>query len=505
MTVRADAPPVASGLDMQPHSPGTASPRPSAVARHTLYNALGLGAPLLLAVVTIPLLVAELGVARFGVLTLVWALVSYFGLFDLGLGRALTQQLAAALARGEQALADALVGTSMIVLLVLGLAAGVALSLAAPWAVDQVNDLPDRAEVIRAVHWMALAMPAIVLTAGLRGVLEARQAFALVNLIRLPMGVFTFGAPLIVVWLVGPRLDLVAAVLVAGRVVACVAHAACAWHVMPIPRALRFDRHQLKPLIINGGWLTASNIISPLMGYADRFLIGALVSAAAVAWYATPHELVSKLWIVPGALTAVLFPAFAAQFARDPQGNLRLFNRSVAALFALLLPLTALLALFANEGLAAWIDPEFAAHSALLLQIFALGTLINCLAHVPFTLIQSAGAARLTAMAHVVELPLFLGLLWLLTVRFGPVGAATAWLLRIVADTALMFELCRRLLGWRVSVIFGRRQALLALLTAVAFAGVLIPSLAARAAWLAAILALGLGLLWQTFRRPATA
>ena len=58
--------------------------------RHTAFNLIGLGAPLLVAVGTIPVLIHALGPARFGLLTLIWAVVSYFGLFDLGLGRALT-------------------------------------------------------------------------------------------------------------------------------------------------------------------------------------------------------------------------------------------------------------------------------------------------------------------------------------------------------------------------------------------------------------------------------
>ena len=62
--------------------------------RHTLYNLIGLGLPLVAAVLTIPLLIEALGVERFGMLALIWALVSYFGLFDLGLGRALTRELA---------------------------------------------------------------------------------------------------------------------------------------------------------------------------------------------------------------------------------------------------------------------------------------------------------------------------------------------------------------------------------------------------------------------------
>ncbi len=457
----------------------------SRLGRHTLYNALGLGAPLLVAVVTIPLLIAGLGESRFGLLTLIWAVASYFGIFDLGLGRALTQQLSAALARGELARAGSLVGTALAMMAALGVAAGVLLAGAAPWGVGLVRGVPQRGELLAAAFWIALAMPSIVLTSGLRGVLESVHAFGTVNLIRLPMGLFTFIGPLAVVWVAGPRLDLIAALLAAGRVIACAAHAVCAARAMPRPLGLAFDAAQVKPLAAAGGWLSISNIISPMMGYADRFIVGALISAAAVAWYATPHELVSKLWIVPGALTAVLFPTFAARFALGGVGSQALFARATDALYAALIPVTAAIALFAHEGLAWWVGPEFAAHSAPLLQVFALGTLINCLAHVPFTLIQSAGAARLTAYVHAFEFPFFIALLWLLTTHDGAAGAAWAWLARVVLDTALMFEMCRRLLRWPLSALFSPPRMALSGLAAAAFAGMAMPSATARAGWLA--------------------
>ncbi len=474
----------------------------SRIGRHTLYNVLGLGAPLLVAVFTIPLLITGLGEARFGLLTLIWAVASYFGLFDLGLGRALTQRLAATLARGQAAAAGALLGTALTMMLALGVVAGGAMAIGAPWGIDAVQGVPERDELLRAALWIALAMPAIILTSGLRGVLEAVHAFGTVNLIRLPMGLFTFIGPLVVMWIAGPRLDLIAAVLAAGRVVACAVHAVCAARVMPRPLGLAFERSQVMPLAAAGGWLSISNVISPFMGYADRFIVGVLISATAVAWYATPHELVSKLWIVPGALTAVLFPTFAARFACGGAGSLALFSRATDALFALLIPVTVGIALFAHEGLAWWVGPDFAAQSAPLLQVFALGTLINCLAHVPFTLIQSAGAARLTALAHAVELPLFIALLWLLTTHYGAMGAAVAWLARVVLDTTLMFELCRRLLGWSMTAVVNPPRMALAALAALAFAGMALPSPVWRAVWLAGA---ALGALWclrLALRRP---
>ena len=58
--------------------------------RDTVYNLLGNGIPLLAAVGTIPYLLRVLGNEQFGLLTLLWALIGYFSLFDFGVGRALT-------------------------------------------------------------------------------------------------------------------------------------------------------------------------------------------------------------------------------------------------------------------------------------------------------------------------------------------------------------------------------------------------------------------------------
>ena len=71
------------------------------LAKNTVWNLVGGGAPMIVAVFCIPILIRGLGTSRFGVLTLAWALIGYASLFDLGLGRALTQMVAKKLGAGE--------------------------------------------------------------------------------------------------------------------------------------------------------------------------------------------------------------------------------------------------------------------------------------------------------------------------------------------------------------------------------------------------------------------
>lgn len=448
--------------------------------RHSVYNLLGLGVPLLAALVAIPGLIDALGTERFGILTLIWALVSYFGLFDLGLGRALTRQLAANWAQNQRARGERLVAAALAGTAALGLVAGVLLAAAALWLVRHLDGVSNPGETVAAIYWLAVALPLVIVTSALRGVLEARGAFGLLNLIRLPLGLYTFLAPLAVVHYWHNDLAAVALVLMLGRAAAFLAHLAYCLGSRSISLSLRWpDAATLGELLRHGGWMTVSNAISPLMGYLDRFVIGLTVSMSAVAYYVTPYEIVTKLWIIPGALTAVLFPRFA-RAAVDRSGEAAdLLRRSVLLLFAVLFPVTLGVALFARELLELWLGADFARYSYPLLQVFALGILVNCLAHVPFTFLQAVGRARTVATIHLLEFPVFVLVLWAGAKTMGLQGAVLAWLLRMIADSALLFgfasRTCRRY-QWQPRM----GISTLLLLASVSFAALYIESVGPR-------------------------
>lgn len=71
------------------------------LTRNWALNLLGWVVPLSVALFAIPYVVRGLGAERFGVLSIASALLGYFGIFDLGLGRATTKFVAELLARRE--------------------------------------------------------------------------------------------------------------------------------------------------------------------------------------------------------------------------------------------------------------------------------------------------------------------------------------------------------------------------------------------------------------------
>jgi O-antigen/teichoic acid export membrane protein len=416
------------------------------VGRNAVLNLAGHAAPLLAALVLVPPLVSRLGTERFGFLGIAWILVGYFSLFDLGLGRALSRLIAERQGTPRQQGLPVLSRSALSLTAALGALAGLIVFAAAGPVCTRLLALsaPLQPEATLALRILALSLPFVTVTAALRGVLEAGGRFDWVNVIRVPLGILTFAAPLAATqWSV--NLAWLAASLAVVRVAAFLAHWIICKRLYPTFTALAWpERGAAREMLGYGAWLTVSNVVGPLMVYLDRFLIGALLAVSAVAYYTAPYEVVTRLWLIPAAITGVLFPVMSAASAERLKS---LYRKGIAAVLLAVVPLALLLAVFAYKWLDAWLGPEFAQKGALAAQLLCIGTAVNCAAYLPFTLLQARGDAHLTAKVHLAELPGYLVLLWILVPRWGIDGAALAWAIRCAVDAAALFLLAQRRLA----------------------------------------------------------
>lgn len=418
------------------------------LVRNALWNLLGQMVPMVVGLVTIPLIIRAMGVERFGVLSLAWVVVGYFSLFDLGIGRALTKLVADKLAANEEHSVAPVAYTSLLLMLLLGAFGGVVSVLVSPWLVHRLLRIPQalQDETLHGFYLLAASIPIITVTAGLRGALEALQRFRLVNLIKIPMSVFSFAGPLLV-FPFSRRLVPVIAVLVGGRFIGCFAHAWACFRALPRLRTEgSFEGALIVPLVRFGSWMTVNNLVGPLLSYIDRFLVGALLSVSAVAYYTTPVDLVLRLVVIPLAVVGVLFPAFAMTLNQDPERSAMLLGRGLKYVFLILFPVILIIVTFAPEGLRLWLGPTFSAQGAAVLRWAAAGIFVNSLTTLPFGMIHSAGRPDITAWLLIGELPAYGAAVWFLTKWLGIEGTAIAWTGRYVAESMLVFFFFRRLL-----------------------------------------------------------
>ncbi|MGH8773576.1 MAG: oligosaccharide flippase family protein, partial [Burkholderiales bacterium] len=259
---------------------------------------------------------------------------------------------------------------------------------------------------------------------------------------------------------------------------------------------------QLAGLLLSfGGWIAVSNILGPIMLYFDRFVIGALMTMTAVAYYTTPYEVVVKLAIVPDAISSVLFPAFAVALATNRARAGRLFDQGEKAIFILIFPLALTFLTLAYDGLSLWIDESFAQESYRVAQWLCAGVLTSAAANIPIAVIQASGRPDLTAKLHLIELPFYVAMLFLLIKTFGLQGVAAAWTIRAAVGMAALLLIARRLIPALKDVTTRSFKHLAFGLTVLA-AGALLPDLPARLVFLAVALPAFACFVWRFTLKP---
>jgi O-antigen/teichoic acid export membrane protein len=405
--------------------------------RHTLWNLAGNALPLLAGVFFIPYCLKELGYEAFGVLTLIWSLIGYFSLFDLGVGRALTYEISH-LIKGEksQEIPNALYA-GLALTVVTGAIGGLLIYLLAhPLASSWLKIAPAlQADTQFAFEIAGLGIIFTTLTSGLRGAQEALGNFGFANVNKIFLGTCMFCLPAAAVWMHGPHLWVITIYLLLARVVVFLMSCLQLRVYLFTKIEVQKMAHLIKPLLSFGGWVSVSGVVGPLMIYGDRFFVGTLVGSALLPIYAVPQEALQRLLMFPVAFTGALLPKIVGVDQAELKSR---YRQSIWRMTWFMLPVCLLAAGLAHPVLAWWISPDFANAALPIALILSIGIWLNSIATIPYTFLHGVGSTKSTALIHLFELGIYFALLYFLVQLFGLSGAALAWTLRVGLDLVLL-------------------------------------------------------------------
>ena len=415
----------------------------SILARNTVLNFLGEVIPLAVGVLAIPPIIEGLGNARFGILSLLWVLLWYFSIFDLGLGRAVTKQVSECLGKGDAKKIPRIYWTAVAMQAAISCAALLLFVLLVPLLVGTLLNIPSelKKETERTLYLLSLFIPVIMIASSCKGVLEAGQRFDVINAIKIPANLSVF----ILSWLgiiLGFGLPGIILLLLISRCAVLLAYFLYDLRVFPaLGRSITVEASALRLLLTFGGWSTVTTLASPILVYAERFIIIYFLSAATLAIYAAPAEIVLRLSIIPLSLSMTLFPAFSHAGASDRTRVADLLDRPLKYILYVMAPLTITLIVFGRDILSFWLGAEYAGEGLVAFQILTAGVFFNALAYVPFTAVQGLGRPDLKAKLDFVLVPLFLVLGILMVRSWGLAGAALAKLVVTLLDLILLFRM----------------------------------------------------------------
>jgi O-antigen/teichoic acid export membrane protein len=406
------------------------------VRRNALYNLLGASLPLGVSLFTVPAYLSVIGEARFGILSIAWLLLGYFGLFDLGLGMATAQQIAAREAEGKATQA-AIFWTALLTNLALGIVGGLIAWPIAHYYFGHVVKVSGslRAEMLSALPWLLMAVPLSTVTGVPTGALQGLHRFAALNIVSI-IGTILFQlVPLAAAVFWSASLTVVLPIAIAARVLTLAMLGFECHRSLLRGHPVQYDRSQLRVLLRFGLWVSVSVFFAPFMTMIDRFVIGAFISAVAVSAYVVPYNLGERLQILGNSAGSALFPRFSSMSKEE---STRLAYNSERMLLAMMVVVVVVAIFLIAPFISLWIGPGFSMKSAPAGEILMGGMWLDALSRVPMVALRGQNRPQVGAKVDLLQLlPYWIALYWLIS-RYGIQGAAAAYVFRAALNYLLL-------------------------------------------------------------------
>jgi len=433
-------------------------------SRNLAFNLAGLLLPLVASLVTVPFYIHAIGPARYGIVSITWILLGYFGFLDFGLSRASANALGKLGHASSEVRAPVLI-TALYLNVLFGFTASLLLYLAGGSLMSLLFSMPSdlQQETLAAFPWVVPMLPLGMVIGVAMGALESRERFLLSNLLNGSGMILGQILPLLCVFKFGPSLSVVIPALLLVRLLVAVTVLGVVVRLEWPVRSLAFDFGWARKLFSYGAWVTVSSLISPALETFDQLFIGHTLGPAAVAHYAVPMNIALRSQMLATALARTLFPRISRE---DVATGQRLATNATISLIYVFGAMCGPAIIMAGPFLEIWIGREFAQFSRLVAEILLFGAWMNGVAFMPYCQLQAQGRPHITARVHAIEvIPFILGL-WLLIRLAGLPGAALAWSLRVGADCIALLWLAGCMRGILLRAIPGVTLMLLCFLLA---------------------------------------
>ncbi len=413
-------------------------------AKNVSLTLVGKIVPILITIISIPILLSELGVSRFGLLMIIMMFIGYFGLLDLGIPRAIIHFMAKNKNQSDFNLLD-FIHTCFSVLVLISSVSGILIYLASPMLMIDVlkMDVEFVDEAILSLRIIAITLPILILSGVYRGILESVQDFRILNLYQIIFGSLNYGLPILVVW-VEPTLTGVVVAMLATRIVnTYFLFKSSKGHITGLDVQFKIVQSMIQPLFRYTGWLSLSNILIPILSYADRFLIAFVLTLDDVTYYSTPMEITTRFGLITFSLVIVAFPTLSQAHVDNREKAMRMYQMMMKSLMIVGFFISINVILLSETLIRIWLGQPFVEPMVDILRILMIALFVNTLAQTPSTYLQSAGRPDIVAKINMALIASTILILYVLIQYVGTEGAAWARLLYHVFDAVLLYYFCK--------------------------------------------------------------
>lgn len=356
--------------------------------------------PSLVVLFTMPFVVHHLGTAHYGMLILVSSMIGYFAVIDINIAAAATKYVSEFRSKGDEASESAVITLAVVISACIGVIGSIAMFVAQDWLVEHALNLPpDQKELgLRCIRLAAVGFLVAQLQQVLQSLPQALQRYTWVGSSDAFFGVMVPGLTVLALMLGGGIYEVL---LVRVTLSFCnvLVLALMARQLFPRWRYCWPTPALRRTVLSFSGYTYLGRLASLTYLHADKFIIGAMLSLEAVAYYSIAATIANRLLAMTFRFSSVIYPAASALAAQGRWDELKTaYFKTSRYVFFINSCAVALICLFAREILYYWMGADFAATGWIVLTVVSLAMLIDSASNLPSLVNDGVGHSRLTGL-----------------------------------------------------------------------------------------------------------
>lgn len=405
----------------------------SGFRRNLIANFTGTAWGAIVQLLSIPVYIKFLGVEAYGLIGFYLMVQSVLQVLDLGLSPTMNREMARYSVQPEKtAEARDFVRTVEGGYWLVGIVLGAAVVIAAPWLADHwITARTLRVDdVRRAVVLMGLLTvcqwPVSFYQGGLMGL--GRQV--LYNTITISFSTISNAGAILVLWHISPTIRAFFLWFVATNAIKTICLAISLWTSLPqADRPARFDLGRLRSIRSFAAGMSGITVCALILMQSDKIILSKLFNLEIFGYYCVAGTMGSGLSMLVTSVFNTIFPRFSALAAVGDEKLLKdFYHRCTQLMTLLILPLAAVLALFATQILQLWTRNADVARNAGPIAVWLIiGSALNGLMNLPYALQLAYGWVSIALWLAVSMTVITVPALCVMAISYGPIGAASVW------------------------------------------------------------------------------
>ncbi len=383
---------------------------------------------------TVPFFLKHLGLPAYGLIGFFTSMQALFSLFDMGLGPTINREVARATAAEDRSTVRDLLHTLALVYWAIAGMIVIVSVVSAPWIGRHwlnASTLPSSV-VAEAVLLMGLVIACRFPLSLYLGTLMGAGRMVTASGIEIIMVTAANVGAILVLVLVEPSIRAFFIWQTIVGVFNVVVVRVAAWRALRDTTGLRkprFDVNELRRIWRFSAGMGFTAVLAAGFVHGDKIVLSKIVSLDALGRYMIAALIARGLYVIVVPVFGAIYPRMAALHAIEDQPAIEhLYKSGTRLMMAVIFPAACFIGVFSDDIVTLWTgNADLARSIHLVVELLLLGTAFNAAVHFPYALQLAYGRPGLTAMINLGLMLIYAPLVVTLSVRFGIVGAAAAW------------------------------------------------------------------------------